>query len=468
MLCCKISCRFKFCCWRTDDSPMRGTRRTAVAACLAGATMVGFVASVPVVTAAARPVPQKTSTTQTLAPGLTLTRITDPEGPWILRVLTVDPSMPVTLDIATAGGAMGTYARPSAIGSAHGALAAINGDFTVDPGRPLHPFAEDGSLKELGLQNGASFAISQDETQSFIDTEEVTVKGRNMTTKRFFPVVEWNTGDPTGGEVVAFTPYGGSAEQPPSDACSARLKPAGKMTFGKDGVGLVRDYKVSRRLCAPAAMAMRAGSVVVSADISGNGATAIREMKKRHIVRLTWSFGWPGVLDSIGGMPQLVRNSKNIAHTCSSYFCSKNPRTAMGVKADGAILLVTVDGRKTSSVGMTLIQLGKYMVDLGSVSAVNLDGGGGSAMWVDGQGVVSDPSDRSGERAVTNAVLVLPGTDEAEPGLAGAIGSFGLVDPEALFAPPLSPAQARATMALALADAGSTGGLFEALANGDV
>jgi Phosphodiester glycosidase len=430
--------------------------------------MLGIMSSVPVVTASARPVAQKTSTTQTLAPGLTLTRITDPAGPWILRVLTIDPSMPVTLDIATAGGAMGTYAKPSAIGTAHGALAAINGDFTVDPGRPLHPFAEDGSLKELGLQNGASFAISQDETQSFIDTQKVTVKARNMTTKRFFPIVEWNTGDPAGGEVVAFTPYGGSAEQPPSDACSARLKPAGKMKFGKGGVGLVRDYKVARRVCAPAAMAMRPGSVVVSSNTSGNGATAIREMKKRQIVRLTWSFGWPGVMDSIGGMPQLVRASQNIAHTCSSYFCSKNPRTAMGVKADGTILLVTVDGRKSSSVGMTLIQLGKYMLDLGAVDAVNLDGGGGSAMWVAGQGVVNDPSDRSGERPVTNAVLVLPGFDGAEPSVTPALASLGLLDPGSLFAPPVARAQAQATLAMALADPGSTGGLLDALTDGDL
>jgi hypothetical protein len=446
---------------------MRGTRRTAAAACLVSVTIAVALASVPAETATARPVPQKTSTTQTLAPGLTYTRINDPEGPWIVHVLTVDPSKPLTLDIATAGGAMGTYAKPSAIGAAHGALAAINGDFTVDPGRPLHPFAEDGALKELGLQNGASFAISQDEAQTFIDTQKVTVKGRNMTAKRFFPVVGWNTGNPTGGEVVAFTPYGGSAEQPPSHACSARLMPAGKMKFGQGGMGLARDYKVARRVCAPAAMAMRAGSVVVSSNTSGNGATAIKQMKKRQVVRLTWSFGWPGVMDSIGGMPQLVRNGKNIAHTCSSYFCSKNPRTAMGVKADGTILLVTVDGRKSSSVGMSLIQLGKYMIDLGAENAVNLDGGGGAAMWIAGDGVVNDPSDRSGERAVTNAVLVLPGADEAEPSVVQA-GMFGPLDPDLLFAPPVSAAQARATMALALSDAGSTGGLLEALANGEL
>jgi hypothetical protein len=358
---------------------------------------------------------------------------------------------------------MGTYGKPSVIGATHGALAAINGDFSVAPGRPLHPFAEDGALKELGLQNGASFAISQDEQQSFIDTQAVTVQGRNLTAKETFPVAGWNTGRPTGRRIVAFTPYGGSAERPPSDACSARLKPSSKMRFGKDGVGLVRDYKVVRRRCASGAMGMRDGTVVMSANLSGRGAVAIKKLKKRQFVRLTWSFGWAGVMDSIGGMPQLVRDGENIAHTCGSYFCSTNPRTAMGVTADGDILLVTVDGRKRTSVGMTLIALAKYMIDLGAVDAVNLDGGGGSTMWVRGQGVVNDPSDPGGERPVTNAVLILPGTDDAEPPVSGVTG-YGRLDPDALSLRP-SATLARETMAMALADPGSTGGLLDALAD---
>ena len=52
------------------------------------------------------------------------------------------------------------------------------------------------------------------------------------------------------------------------------------------------------------------------------------------------------------------------------------------------------------------------MVDLGAVHAMNLDGGGSSAMWVDGQ-LVNRPSD-GGERNVTTSVLVLPGPDPGE------------------------------------------------------
>ena len=114
-----------------DDWPMRGIRATACAMALSTGVTLATVASSGVAPAIATPRVAMTSSTQTLAPGLTLTKITDPAGPWILRVLTIDPSKPPTIDIATAGGEIGSYARTSVIGDTRGALAAINGDFTV-------------------------------------------------------------------------------------------------------------------------------------------------------------------------------------------------------------------------------------------------------------------------------------------------------------------------------------------------
>jgi hypothetical protein len=439
-------------------------RSTACALAMISSLALTALASSSVA-ATATPTPAKTTTTQTLAPGLTLTRISDPAGPWILRVLTIDPSKPLTIDVTTAGGVMGSWALPSAIGDARGALAAINGDFPVDPGRPLHPFAEDGVLKELGLQNGANFGISQDESAASIDTERRGANGKNLATKKGFSIEGWNTGAPEGGGIVAFTPYGGSAERPPSNACAVRLKPARKMAFGKGGVGVVRDYTVVRRRCLAAPMSMRPGTVVLSSRMSGAGAKAIKAMRKRGSIRLRWTFGWNGVMDSVGGMPMLVRDGKNVAHDCSSYFCSRNPRTGIGVTAEGDILLVTVDGRKSSSVGMSLIGFAGAMIDLGAVAAVNLDGGGGSTMWVKGQGIVNDPSDRSGERPVTNAVLVLPGVDPGEPILSMMARPLGLIEGGRSLPPTLSRIAARRVQAAAFEDPGSTGGLLEAFSD---
>jgi hypothetical protein len=91
-----------------------------------------------------------------------------------------------------------------------------------------------------------------------------------------------------------------------------------------------------------------------------------------------------------------------------SFVAARNPRTLAGVQEDGILLLVTVDGRRTGwSAGVTLPEAARVMRALGARDALNLDGGGSSAMTVRGK-VVSRPSDATGERAVSDALVVLP------------------------------------------------------------
>lgn len=98
-------------------------------------------------------------------------------------------------------------------------------------------------------------------------------------------------------------------------------------------------------------------------------------------------------------------------------FCNdRHPRTAVGKRSDGTVLLVTIDGRTPQSAGMSIKELQQVMRWLGCVEAINLDGGGSTTMFVNGQpenGVVNHPSDNkrfdhAGERPVANVLLVLP------------------------------------------------------------
>jgi len=57
-----------------------------------------------------------------------------------------------------------------------------------------------------------------------------------------------------------------------------------------------------------------------------------------------------------------------------------NPRTAIGQRADGAILFVCIDGRQTSSLGGTYGDIIDIMVEFGAVNACNLDGGSSTVM----------------------------------------------------------------------------------------
>src|SRR5690606_3883246 len=70
------------------------------------------------------------------------------------------------------------------------------------------------------------------------------------------------------------------------------------------------------------------------------------------------------------------------------------------------VWLVTVDGRHTSSVGMTYTELARLMADLGVAQSISLDGGGSTTAWVRGRGVVNRLSDGS-ERAVGSAWAVV-------------------------------------------------------------
>ena len=85
----------------------------------------------------------------------------------------------------------------------------------------------------------------------------------------------------------------------------------------------------------------------------------------------------------------------------------REPRTAIGYTADNKVIMIVVDGRQPEfSLGITLPELGEVLLDLGVVEAVNLDGGGSSAMVVDNQ-LVSSPSDAGNvQRRVPTALLL--------------------------------------------------------------
>jgi hypothetical protein len=95
-------------------------------------------------------------------------------------------------------------------------------------------------------------------------------------------------------------------------------------------------------------------------------------------------------------------------NACGDFCTVSHPRTAVGLSADGRrLILVVVEGRQGPIVGMRLSQLARLMVELGAARAVNLDGGGSSAMVVAGTRVSGRPSNEPNERRVANHLAVL-------------------------------------------------------------
>lgn len=126
---------------------------------------------------------------------------------------------------------------------------------------------------------------------------------------------------------------------------------------------------------------------------------------------------WPEATHALGGLGRLLQGGVSAVRpgfegSNQSFATARHPRTAVGITAEGDLVLATVDGRTGAGAGMKLDELAQWMAWLGCEDALNFDGGGSTALWVAGEpwgGVVNHPcdnrrADHAGERAV-NTVL---------------------------------------------------------------
>lgn len=106
--------------------------------------------------------------------------------------------------------------------------------------------------------------------------------------------------------------------------------------------------------------------------------------------------------------PVLVANGEMTPQ--SKWSSGINPRTVIGQRSDGAILMLVIDGRQLVSLGATYTDLAEIMIDYGAVNACNLDGGSSSLMYYNGE-YINNCASVIGIRPVPTAFLVLPKED---------------------------------------------------------
>ena len=117
---------------------------------------------------------------------------------------------------------------------------------------------------------------------------------------------------------------------------------------------------------------------------------------------------------AMGGGPLLIDGGKFMDTYVEELFNgasgigpdSDQPRTAMGVTADGKMILFVCEGRQMTEgvAGLTTADVAEVLLDLGCVEAINLDGGGSSCMLVNGEATIK-VSDGS-QRAVGSTVMI--------------------------------------------------------------
>ncbi len=123
------------------------------------------------------------------------------------------------------------------------------------------------------------------------------------------------------------------------------------------------------------------------------GSYTIPEMEEMNI-REGVSFG-----------PTLIKNGEKMVTGAINDQWGLGPRTAIGQKQDGTILLLVIDGRQIDSPGATLLDVQNILYDQGAWTAANLDGGSSTTMYYDGK-VINHPCDPLGERMVSTAFIV--------------------------------------------------------------
>ena len=152
-------------------------------------------------------------------------------------------------------------------------------------------------------------------------------------------------------------------------------------------------------------MVITPGSIVISGH--GASAAALAQLRIGDRVKVSETLG-SSAADAadtvVSGGPLLVEHGRahvrvNEERMAADIAKGRAPRTAVGIKKDGTLLMVVVDGRSNNSAGLTLTELATYMLRLGAREAVNFDGGGSSVMAINGQ-VVNKPSDGN-ERPVS-------------------------------------------------------------------
>jgi Phosphodiester glycosidase len=110
--------------------------------------------------------------------------------------------------------------------------------------------------------------------------------------------------------------------------------------------------------------------------------------------------GWMSVV--VSGSPALLRDGELVGYRHPRHALYRNPRTAIGLSQDGSTLfLLVVDGREGSAQGMTCRESAKVLREHGAWNAINLDGGGSSALFIEREGGVVNHTGEV-ERPVVN------------------------------------------------------------------
>lgn len=364
--------------------------------------------------------------TRTLAKGVEYHVQNDPRGPWKMHIVRIDlRRAEIELRPARARDELRGRERPTAMvqrAQAAGweVFAAVNADFfNLQTGENENNQVINGEWwKGLKVTESPYDTYDNVHVQFAMDANRVPSIGRYILDGKAWargsmtPLIAVNANPAGAPEGTAlYTPRFGATTPRDTARVTAEVALTGQGNRG-DTLLFVRRGAVS----AVSGNSIPADGAVLAAY--GARTKELQAMAEGDTVRVLLTTvprlargAAPSVI--IGGWPTILRDGQNVAGdaatiegTISRNAEVRHPRTAIGYSRDRRTLwLLTVDGRTTASVGMTLVEMADVMRGMGVWEAMNFDGGGSTTMVIDGA-VVNTPSDPTGEREVGNVLMV--------------------------------------------------------------
>ena len=155
----------------------------------------------------------------------------------------------------------------------------------------------------------------------------------------------------------------------------------------------------------PDTMVVFKGQIYYAGNGVGNGFAGFDAEHILHVGKMSRAeIEEAGIQYGVCFGPALVVNGE--AADVSTLGSGLNPRTAIGQRSDGAVLLLVIDGRQATSAGARYQDLVNIMLAYGAVNACNMDGGSSSLMYFNGE-YLNNKAFVVGERTVPTTWLVL-------------------------------------------------------------
>jgi hypothetical protein len=218
-----------------------------------------------------------------------------------------------------------------------------------------------------------------------------------------YPLTRLNE-TPRENSTALFTPVWG-ARTPAIRGTAVVLEPFPLTLPRRDLTGDVKTVVTNQSVPIP-----RDGAVLVGRGVAAQYLLDEATTGPKLTLRIPLQTDWAQVTDAVSGGPTLVKNGRPIANAgealTAAQLRGRNPRTAVGQRADGGVVMLAVDGRRRGwSIGITNWDLALALMRYGCVTGFALDSGGSTTVAFEGK-VLNRPSDRGGERAVAEALVV--------------------------------------------------------------